>query len=335
MPQHRPIANDRWRNGREGPYFNTAAMQKLGSYLGWKVDFASPPGAPAYCGPDSVSWRVFKNPIALSIGGVAAVLLEFADARIRSGVWDHSTYKQDPLGRSQRTGMAAMVGVYGPQEAARRVIQGVTNMHARVAGQTPTGEAYSALDADLLAWVGATASWGFLTAYDRFVTPLSAADKQRFYAEGEPVARLYGVTAPLRSDAHFQTMLDALLPRFEAHPIVDEFLSVFATSPGPLGLPKPLRSALANAAVSILPEPVRERLKLGDDYALSPWARQALKTMGALAERTPIKSAPPAQACIRLGLPANFLYRSQAAQRRVLQTRASSASEGGASASSA
>ena len=31
------------------------------------------------------------------------LLLEFADARIRSGVWDHSTYKADPIGRSRRT----------------------------------------------------------------------------------------------------------------------------------------------------------------------------------------------------------------------------------------
>jgi len=85
-------------------------VQKIDSYLGWKVDFQNPLGAAAFCGPDSVSWRVFKNPIALGVGGIAAVLLEFADARIRSGVWDHSTYKQDPIGRSQRTGMAALVG---------------------------------------------------------------------------------------------------------------------------------------------------------------------------------------------------------------------------------
>src|SRR5215813_13735007 len=121
------------------------AMQKIESYLGWKVDFLNPAGAPAFCGPDSVSWRIFKNPVALGVGGVAAVLLEFADARIRSGVWDHSVYKQDPIGRSRRTGVAAMVGVYGPQSAARRVIQGVNNMHARVAGATPNGEAYRAL----------------------------------------------------------------------------------------------------------------------------------------------------------------------------------------------
>ena len=94
------------------------------SYLGWKVDYTAPAGAPAFAGPDSVSWQVFKNPVALAVGGVCAVLLEFADARIRSGVWDHSVFKGDPIGRSKRTGTAAMVGVYGPQDAARRVIYG-------------------------------------------------------------------------------------------------------------------------------------------------------------------------------------------------------------------
>ena len=79
-------------------------MTAPASYLGWKIDFRHPTGEAAYVHPGSVQWRVFKNPIALGIGGVAAVLLEFADARIRSGVWDHSTYKSDPIGRSKRTG---------------------------------------------------------------------------------------------------------------------------------------------------------------------------------------------------------------------------------------
>ena len=83
-------------------------MEKMKSYLGWKIDYTVPAGEPAFAAPDSMSWRVFKNPIALAIGGVAAVLLEFADARIRSGVWDHSVFKTDPIGRSQRTGTAAM-----------------------------------------------------------------------------------------------------------------------------------------------------------------------------------------------------------------------------------
>lgn len=297
-------------------------MLNMESYLGWKIDFANPPGAPALIGPDSVSWRVFKNPIALSIGGVAAVLLEFADARIRSGVWDHSTYKADPIGRSQRTGMAAMIGVYAPQAAARRVIQGVTNMHARVEGRTPKGEAYRALDVELLDWVSATASWGFVTAYDHFVSRLTTEEKHRFYVEGDPIARLYGVQSPLRSDADFSTMLERLAPRFEPHPIVREFLQIFVSSSGGLSLPTNIRRAIACASVAILPPRVREKLELGGSYELTPFWATALRAMGAIAERVPVHSAPPSQACRRLGLPSDFLYRSRESQQRLLRTLA-------------
>ncbi|MBI1186169.1 MAG: DUF2236 domain-containing protein [Alphaproteobacteria bacterium] len=297
-------------------------MPKMNAYLGWRIDFAHPPGAAAFVGPDSVSWRVFKNPVALGVGGVAAVLLEFADARIRSGVWDHSTFKQDPLGRSERTGMAAMVGVYGPADAARRVIAGVTNMHARVEGRTPSGEPYRALDGALLDWVSATAGYGFLAAYDRFVAPLSEADKRRYYAEGEPVARLYGVETPLRSDADFVAMMETLAPRFEPHPIVAEFLAIIETRPiarSPLGAPpRFLRRALARAAVSLLPPLVREKLALGQHYDLSAAEKAMIKALGAVADRVCIHDAPPARASRRLGLPADFLYRSAKARARIL-----------------
>lgn len=293
----------------------------MDSYLGWKVDFANPPGAPALLGPDSMQWRVFKNPVALAIGGVTAVLLEFADARIRSGVWDHSIYKVDPIGRSQRTGMAAMVGVYGPKDAARRVIQGVTNMHARVEGATPKGENYRALDVELLDWVSATAAYGFLNAYDRFVAPLREEEKRRFYAEGVPIAKLYGVQYCPASDADFLTMMDKLAPRFEPHPIVQEFLQIVQTGPGALGLPVSIRKAMARASVSLLPPIVRQKLELGPEYDLGGFSRAMLRAMGVLAERVAIKDAPPAQASLRLGLPADFLYRGREAQARLLAQR--------------
>jgi uncharacterized protein (DUF2236 family) len=293
-------------------------MNEITSYMGWNVDFRAPPGEPAYLAPDSVQWRVFKNPVALGVGGVAAVLLEFADPRIRSGVWDHSTYKIDPIGRSRRTGVAAMVGVYGPRSAARRVIQGVTNMHSRVGGATPEGRPYQALDVELLDWVSATASYGFLTAYDRFVRPLSQADKDAFYIEGEAIARLYGVQTPIHSEADFMRMLDRLAPGFEAHPIVGEFLDIIGSGRAAPGVPRMFQRALGRAAVSLLPARVRHVLELGREFDLSAAERIALKVAGALAERVAIPQSPPCDASVRLGLPPDFLYRSRNEQRRLL-----------------
>jgi len=304
-------------------------MTEMTSYLGWKIDYGQPVGEPAYLDPGSVHWRVYKNPIALAIGGVAAVLLEFADARIRSGVWDHSTYKADPIGRSKRTGVAAMVGVYGPQSAARRVIQGVTNMHARVVGETPKGEAYKALDVELLDWVSATAAYGFLNAYDRFVSPVSEADKTRFYEEGGPIARLYGVQYSPKSTADFLGMMDRLADRFEPHPIVEEFLAIIQSGQAAPNMPKQLHRALARASVSLLPPIVREKLKLGREYDLTVFDRLALKAVGKLADRIPIPGSAPCEASKRLGLPENFLFRSQAVQKQLLAQRGSPTPIGG------
>jgi uncharacterized protein (DUF2236 family) len=162
-------------------------------------DFTQPPGAPALAAPDSVSWRVFKNPIALFIGGVTAVLLELAEPRVRSGVWDHTSFRTDPLSRLKRTGMASMVTVYGPRSTAEQMIAGVGRLHGKVAGFTPSGQTYQASDPALLDWVQATASFGFMEAYHAFVHPLTDEERDRFYAEAAPVAALYGATgAPKR-----------------------------------------------------------------------------------------------------------------------------------------
>lgn len=290
-----------------------------GTYLGWKIDFANPAGEPALLHPSSVAWRIYKNPVALGIGGVAAVLLEFADPRIRSGVWDHSTYKADPIGRSQRTGIAALVGVYGPARAARKVIGGVNRMHARVQGTTPSGEAYRALDPELLDWVAATAGYGFLNAYDRFVQPLSAEDQLRFYREGTALGRLYGVQESPRSPDDFLAMMERLAQRFEPHPIVDEFLGIIQSGRAAPMVPGFLHRAVARASVSLLPPLVRERLGLGPDYDLTRADRIALRVAGNVADRFAPEDAPQRQACRRLGLPPDFLYRSAGTQRRLLE----------------
>jgi hypothetical protein len=75
------------------------------------VDFLRPTGEPALVSPVSVSWRVFKNPVSLFIGGVAAVIMELAEPRVRTGVWEHTTFRVDPIRRLRRTGLAAMVTV--------------------------------------------------------------------------------------------------------------------------------------------------------------------------------------------------------------------------------
>jgi uncharacterized protein (DUF2236 family) len=77
------------------------------------VDFLRPAGEPALVSPDSVSWRVFKNPVSLFIGGVAAVIMELAEPRVRTGVWEHTTFRVDPIRRLRRTGHGLWCAQHG------------------------------------------------------------------------------------------------------------------------------------------------------------------------------------------------------------------------------
>ena len=131
---------------------------------------------------------MFKNPLSLFIGGVTAVIMELAEPRVRTGVWEHTTFRVNPIRRLRRTGLAAMVTIYGARSAAEAMIARVRRMHDTVAGTTPSGEAYCANDAELLNWVQGTAAYGFLQAYHAYVRPLSLSERDRYYAEGIPAA---------------------------------------------------------------------------------------------------------------------------------------------------
>lgn len=191
-------------------------------------------------------------------------------------------------------------------------------MHSQVNGTTPGGQAYRAMDPQLLNWVHATAAYGFLTAYCRFVRPLGLVDRNRFFVEGRPVAELYGVTQLVSSDADFAAMLDELLPGFEAHPINLEFLAIIQSGKAAPAVPRFLHRALARGAVSILPAAVRNRLRLGKEWDLSMADRVALSAAGRLADLRPDPKSPAWQSAVRQGLPGDFPWQSPERQQRLL-----------------
>lgn len=166
-----------------GRYLDRTAVRLMFPPGSRGFDFSRPLGEPALLSHDSVSWRIYKNPVSLFIGGVAAVILELAEPAVRTGVWEHSTFRKEPLKRLQHTGLAAMMTVYGPRSTAEEMIAGVVRRHNNISGVTPHGERYSASDSRLLAWVQATAIFGFANAYSRYVSCLSDRDISQVFAE--------------------------------------------------------------------------------------------------------------------------------------------------------
>jgi uncharacterized protein (DUF2236 family) len=266
---------------------------------GMAFDFSQPAGEPALSPPDGVSWRVFANPVALFVGGVAAVLLELAEPSVRSGVWDHSGFRRDPLTRLRRTGFAAMMTVYGPRSATEKLIAQVVRIHDRVEGATPDGLAYRANDPRLLDWVHATATFGFSEAYHRYVRPLSAAEKDSAFLEARPAALLYGAAGAPQSWAAWEAALARAAPGLEGSDILGDFLNIMADAPI---LPAPARGLqrlLVRAAVQITPEPVRSLPQLRG-RGLRAGEAALVRTLARIAALLPLGDTPPVQAARRL-----------------------------------
>ena len=271
------------------------------------IDFSAPAGAPALFAADSLTWRVMKNPIALLAGGIAAVILELAEPRVRTGIWEHTSFRGDPVSRIRRTGYATMATIYAPAEAARALIARVNAMHARVSGTTPAGVAYRADDPELLNWVQATAAFAFSEAYHRFARPLSRAERDLFYAEGAGPTVLYGATGAPRSAAEMEALFAAMRGKLERSEIVFEFLQIMRRAHF---LPsRMLQRLVVRGAVDIVPAWVRHILGLGASHGLRFGEASLLRALGAAGERVVLREAPPAQACVRMGLPARALYR--------------------------
>jgi uncharacterized protein (DUF2236 family) len=271
------------------------------------IDFSRPIGEAALISPDSVSWRVFKNPLSLFIGGVTAVLMELAEPRVRTGVWEHTTFRLNPIRRLRRTGLAAMVTIYGARSVAEAMIARVRRIHDTVAGTTPSGEAYCANDPELLNWVQGTAAYGFLQAYHVYVQPLSSSERDRYYAEGVPAAGLYGATSAPTSEAELEMLFHATAGRLERSDIVLEFLAIMRSAPILPLLLRPAQYLLVRAAVDLTPRRVRTLLGL-NGHGLYAWETEAVRQAGAFADRLVLESNPAVQACRRMRLPTDYLY---------------------------
>ena len=280
---------------------DAAASDFLNAGSARRIDFSLPRGEAALLGPESVSWRVFKNPVALWTGGIAAVILELAEPSIRAAIWEQSSFLRDPLGRLRRTGMAAMLTVYGPSSISTAMIAGVVRMHGKIGGENSAGRRYSANDSDLLKWVQATAAFGFGEAYHRYVRCLTADQLDRFYLEGVPISQKYGVVAAPRSRLEIEELFRAMHLQLEPSECIFEFLRIMDESAAFPGALRPLQRLLVRAAVDLIPEAIRARLGLTRRFGASSWQGPVAKLAGGLADRIILPQSPAAQACLQIG----------------------------------
>jgi uncharacterized protein (DUF2236 family) len=155
--------------------------------------YGGPPGDPGLAGgPDSVSWEIHGDLASLAVAGTATILMELLHPSVMAGVHDHSSVWVDPERRARNTLGYVLRTTFGNSEAARRVIDGVKRVHARIDGARPDGVRYRALDPELIAWVHTSIPWGVMRAFERYNRPLSLEEKNRYLKEQAPIGLLGG-----------------------------------------------------------------------------------------------------------------------------------------------
>jgi uncharacterized protein (DUF2236 family) len=129
----------------------------------------------------------------------------------------------------------------------------------------------------------------------------------RVYDEGHEAASLYGAHGAPRSAAAMQCLFATMRPRLERSQIVFDFLEIVRNAQI---LPsRALQRLMVRAAVDLQPPWVRDILGLDARYGLRPGGATALRALGAASDHIVLESAPPAQSCLRTGLPVDYLYR--------------------------
>jgi uncharacterized protein (DUF2236 family) len=158
-----------------------------------RIDYDHPPGDPGLFGPDSATWRVHSNFPGMLSGGLAALTLQTLHPLALAGVWDHSSFRDDMIGRLRRTTMFVGATTYASVADSEALIAHVRHIHSFVKGRGEDGRPYAADDPALLTWVHVTEAYSFLQGYRRYShveLPPGAAD--RYYDEVRRIAEALG-----------------------------------------------------------------------------------------------------------------------------------------------
>jgi uncharacterized protein (DUF2236 family) len=209
-----------------------------------------PPGAPGWFTPEDPIWTVHGS-VATFLGGVRSLLLQALHPLALAGVDRHSSYREDPFGRLQRTGAFIAATTYGSADLAEQTVRAIQAMHTRVQGTAPDGRTYSARDPHLLAWVHISLTDSMLRAYLDYGRdgPIEA---DGYVANMAVVGAAMGVLDPPRSHAELSSQLEAFRPELRVDDDVLRTQGFIRNAPLPAAL-RPGYRILARAAWNSLP----------------------------------------------------------------------------------
>ncbi|WP_251975879.1 oxygenase MpaB family protein [Salinicola avicenniae] len=269
------------------------------------VDYTQPKGDPGLFGPETVAWRIHGDFTSMMCGGISALLLQMLHPLALAGVWDHSNFRQDMIGRLRRTSQFIAVTTFGSREDAERILQRVRQVHEGVVGEAADGTPYAASDPELLTWVHVAEMSRFLAAHRRYRNPrLSLADQDRYFDETARVAEALGARDVPRSRA----AVDAYLERQRRFLVCDtrtrDVVEVLLHSLPPSPIIQPAGALFMRAGIDLLP----------------PWAATLLGLEMSARERRAVRGgirtlAPVVRWAVRNGSYRRAMERMQAKEQ--------------------
>ncbi len=243
-------------------------------------------------GPASEAWHLNREATLLLGAGPRALLMQIAHPLVAEGVAQHSNFRADPWRRLRATLRSYLTIVYGTTDQARAEIGRLNRFHRDVQGpiQDPAaarafGTSYSARDPELGLWVHATLIDATLVAHQRWIGPLTAGQRARFYDETRPIGRALGIPEAILPvdvaafDGYVSGMIGPGGP-VQVGPIARDLATVILRPPlGPLhpvlaGIPARLYAWTMWPAIGLLPEQIREGYGLAwgwRERAISGW----------------------------------------------------------------
>ena len=273
-------------------------------------DYDAPPGDPGLFGPDTVTWKIHADFPSMMAGGLASLMLQALHPLALAGVWDHSAFRTDTLGRLRNT--TAFVGrtTYAPRAAAEAAIERVRAIHRGVRGTAEDGRPYSADDPHLLDWVHCAGCWCFMRAYERYCQRIPRAMQDRYLAEMTRIAEALGAREVPRSAAE----LDAFFARVRPELVFDARTRETLRVLGAIRLPIPFggfsRDLFLGSAAALLPS---WALDLMDRSSPQRWrdrgAARALQWIAPSVRDAMAEGGLAWRACRRTGADYAALYR--------------------------
>jgi uncharacterized protein (DUF2236 family) len=209
-----------------------------------------------YFGPESVTWRIHGEAIAM-VGGLRALLLQALHPGAMRLLAERSNFRDDPWSRFERTTGYVATVCFAPTAEVDAAAARVRAVHRALGIDDP----------EQLAWVHVCLVDSFLAAARAAGVGLTPADRDRYVREQVRAAELVGVAVAPTTVAELRHFVTGVRPSLHGTPEARTAarLVVLPPLPVPRRLAIPARlgwTTISTLAVGLLPRWARRMYRL-------------------------------------------------------------------------